>query len=252
MMYEGHQHGAGHAGPREMGSRHGHGRHGGRGHGNVEAHGEHAPAFPWAAEAWGGRMEASAEAGGRGQHGPSEGHHGRHGGDPFGRGWHEFGGGRGRGHGRPERPLEQGDLRWLVLDLIAEQPRHGYEIIKAIEDLTDGQYAPSPGVVYPTLTYLEETGLIVGETQGNKKLYTITDEGRAALEANADALQAVRSRIEGARARSCGPLAPEVMRALGNLRAALQVRVSKGELTPESLARITATLDRAAAEIEQS
>ena len=160
--------------------------------------------------------------------------------------------GFGGGPGRPERPLEQGDLRWLVLDLIAAQPRHGYEIIKAIEDMLNGHYAPSPGVVYPTLTYLEETGLIVSEAQATKKLYSITDEGRAALEANAEAVRAVRDRIGAARLRFGGPPAPEMIRALDNLRRAIQVRLAKGELSAESLAKVTAALDRAAGEIERS
>lgn len=163
---------------------------------------------------------------------------------------HEFG--FGRGHGRPERLLGQGDLRWLVLDLIAAQPRHGYEIIKAIEDEMNGNYTPSPGVIYPTLTYLEETGMVASETQGTKKLYSLTEEGRISLQENAPAVEAVRARISEARARFGGPPAPELMRAMGNLRAALQVRLSKGEMTPESLATITAAIDRAASEIERS
>ena len=162
------------------------------------------------------------------------------------------GGHHGRGRGRSERPLEQGDLRWLVLDLIASQPRHGYEIIKAIEDMLNGQYIPSPGVIYPTLTYLEETGLISSEANATKKLYTITNEGRVALDANSASVQAVRERIEAARIRFGGPPAPEMIRAMYNLRVAIQVRLSKGELTPESLAKVTAALDRAAGEVERS
>ncbi|MCW3096096.1 MAG: transcriptional regulator, PadR-like family [Chthonomonadaceae bacterium] len=162
------------------------------------------------------------------------------------------GGGFGGGPGRPERLLEQGDLRWLVLDLISSQARHGYEIIKAIEDLLNGHYSPSPGVIYPTLTYLEETGLIAGEAQGAKKLYSITEEGRTALAANAAAVQAIRTRIDAIRTRFGVASAPELMRAIGNLRNALQVRLTKGPLSPESLSVVTAALDRAAAEIERS
>jgi len=114
------------------------------------------------------------------------------GGGPHGRGPQPFDFGRGRGPGRPERPLEQGDLRWLVLDLIAAQPRHGYEIIRAIEDMMNGHYTPSPGVIYPTLTFLEETGLISSEAQATKKLYTLTEEGRIALEANAAEVQSAQ------------------------------------------------------------
>lgn len=173
------------------------------------------------------------------------------GGPDRGRGRHEFGFERGRGRGH-ERPFEQGDLRWLVLLLIAAQPRHGYEIIKEIEDKMNGYYSPSPGVIYPTLTFLEETGLIISEAQAAKKLYSITDEGRASLEANAATIQSIRERIESIRARFGAPPAPEMMRAMDNLRTAIQVRLSKGELSPESLAIVTAALDRAAGEIERS
>ncbi len=169
---------------------------------------------------------------------------------PHGRDRRDLGFGRGRG--RPERPFEQGDLRLLVLDLIAEAPRHGYEIIRAIEDMTNGQYTPSPGIVYPTLTFLEETGLIEGETQGSKKLYRLTDEGRAARETNASAIGAMRGRLDAFRERFGAPAAPEMMRAMHNLRAAISLRLAKGELSPESLATVTAALDRAAGEIERS
>lgn len=179
-----------------------------------------------------------------------------------GRGWrphghrHErmFGRGFGgpRGPGRPGRPLGQGDLRWLVLDLIAAQPRHGYEIIKAIEDALNGHYTPSPGVIYPTLTLLEETGLISGEAQGAKKLYSLTEEGRAEVQSHSAEIRAVYERLAEARARFGGAPPPELFRAMDNLRAALQVRLAKGELSPEALRALTAAIDRAAAEIEHS
>ena len=169
-----------------------------------------------------------------------------------------FGGRRLRlGVRRAARPrawasLEQGDLRWLTLDLIAAQPRHGYEIIKAIEDALSGHYTPSPGVIYPTLTLLEETGLIVGEAQGSKKLYRLTDEGRTEVEAHAADIRAARSRLQEANTRFGGSPAPELIRAMNNLRAALQVRLAKGDLSTAALGVITAALDRAAAEIERS
>jgi DNA-binding PadR family transcriptional regulator len=139
-----------------------------------------------------------------------------------------------------------------VLELIAEQPRHGYEIIKAIEETMNGQYSPSPGIIYPTLTYLEETGQILSESQATKKLYSITEEGKTSLGANAEAVTAVRERIERARIMAGGPPAPEMMRAMDNLRAALRVRLSKGALPEESLRKVTEALDRAASEIERS
>lgn len=107
----------------------------------------------------------------------------------FGRGFGGRGGRDGRGFGddgdgRIGRFLMQGDLRLVVLALIEKEPRHGYEIIKHIEDLTYGFYAPSPGVIYPTLTYLEEAGYVTAEADGNKKRYAITEEGRKYLEEN--------------------------------------------------------------------
>src|ERR1700732_1731966 len=122
---------------------------------------------------------------------------GRHGHRGFGPG---FGWGRGRGPGggdmfRIGRLFAQGDLKLLALALIAEQPRHGYEIIKLIEEKTNGWYSPSPGVVYPTLTYLEEAGYLTAEVEGAKKRYAITEEGRAHLEENRDFVDAVLERL---------------------------------------------------------
>jgi DNA-binding PadR family transcriptional regulator len=118
---------------------------------------------------------------------------GRHfGGDFGGGGRHGMGGGDMM---RAGRMLAQGDLRLIALALIAEQPRYGYEIIKLLEDKTAGWYSPSPGIVYPTLTYLEEAGYVTVQTEGAKKLYTITDEGRAYLEENRAFVDAVLERL---------------------------------------------------------
>jgi DNA-binding PadR family transcriptional regulator len=96
---------------------------------------------------------------------------------------------------RAGRMLAQGDLRLIALALIAEQPRHGYEIIKVLEDKTAGWYSPSPGIVYPTLTYLEEAGYVTVQADGAKKLYSITEEGRAHLAENQDFVDAVLARL---------------------------------------------------------
>ena len=106
---------------------------------------------------------------------------------------------------RAGRMLAQGDLRLIALALIAEQPRHGYEIIKVLEDKTEGWYSPSPGIVYPTLTYLEEAGYVTAQTEGAKKLYTITAEGRAHLAENRDFVDAVLERLDavGERIGAC-------------------------------------------------
>jgi DNA-binding PadR family transcriptional regulator len=113
------------------------------------------------------------------------GHHG-HGG-PFGvrHGFMKrFGGFMGGGGFRAARMLASGDLQLIVLALLNEKPRHGYEIIKALEEHSSGVYTPSPGVVYPALTYLEEMGYAASQAEGNKKLYKITDAGKEHLEKN--------------------------------------------------------------------
>src|SRR5215467_5506783 len=110
----------------------------------------------------------------------------RHARGPFDHGQDWRGGRHGRrGSGRPGRFFDQGDLRYVLLQFISDKPRHGYELMKAIEEKFGGMYSPSPGVIYPTLTLLEELGYLRAETGGGtKKLYSITPEGAAYLEAN--------------------------------------------------------------------
>ncbi len=96
---------------------------------------------------------------------------------------------------RAGRMLAQGDLRLVALALIAEAPRHGYEIIKLVEEKTADWYSPSPGIVYPTLTFLEEAGYVTVSAEGAKKLYTITDEGRAYLDTNRELADVVLDRL---------------------------------------------------------
>lgn len=162
-----------------------------------------------------------------------------------GRGWR---GGRGmRGGGRP---FDHGELRFVILALIAEKPRHGYEIIKAIEEQFGGSYSPSPGVVYPTLTLLEEMGFATVAEQGGKKLYTITEEGQANLNANRATTEAAMGRMGEAAGRRRGP-APQLIRAMENLKLAVRLRYRSGPITEEQLNRIVAALDLAAQTIEQ-
>jgi len=92
------------------------------------------------------------------------------------------------GNFRVGRMLASGDLRLVALYFIEQQPRHGYDLIKAVEERSNGVYSPSPGIVYPALTYLEEAGFVTSATDGNKKLYTITDEGKRHLEDNREAV----------------------------------------------------------------
>ena len=179
---------------------------------------------------------------------------------------HGMGGGRhGMGGGdmmRAGRMLAQGDLRLLALALIAEQPRHGYEIIKVLEDKTEGWYAPSPGIVYPTLTYLEEAGYVTAQADGAKRLYSITAEGRTYLESNRAFVDAVLERLDavGERMRSRrsdedndgrrGPRVPRLVQAaLENLR---DVTVERLKNNGDTEAKVVEVLARAAAELKKS
>lgn len=92
------------------------------------------------------------------------------------------------GNVRVGRMLASGDLRLVALFFIEQQPRHGYDLIKAVEERSNGVYSPSPGIVYPALTYLEEAGFVTSAVDGNKKLYTITQEGKSHLEDNREAV----------------------------------------------------------------
>jgi DNA-binding PadR family transcriptional regulator len=155
--------------------------------------------------------------------------------------------------GRRGRVFDHGDLRLVILQLVAEKPRHGYELIKAIEEKLSGAYSPSPGVVYPTLTMLEELGhATVASSEGGKKLYTITEEGQAFLAANKAAVDAVFARIAETGAAHGGGQSPQIIRAIENFKLALRLRLSRGKLTDEQIRTIVAAIDHAAGEVERS
>ena len=176
---------------------------------------------------------------------------------------HGSGGRHGKGGGdfmRAGRMLAQGDLRVIVLALIAEQPRHGYDIIKQLEEKTSGWYSPSPGIVYPTLTYLEEAGHLTSRADAAKRLYAITDEGRAYLEYHRDSVDAVMSRLDyiGKKAehmrrhldeeRDWRRSPPLVKAALDNLCDVVAKRLQDD---PRSETQIVEILARAAGELRK-
>ena len=180
-------------------------------------------------------------------------------------GGHSFGGRHGSGGMGPDdlragRMLAQGDLRLIALALIAEEPRHGYEIIKLVEEKTADWYSPSPGIVYPTLTYLEEAGYVTASTEGTKKLYAITEAGRAYLEANRDVVAVVLERLAALGERvsrwrryadgergSQRTLPPLVETALGHLREIVSRRLDSDS---ETEARLVEILARTAADLQ--
>ena len=157
-----------------------------------------------------------------------------------------------RGGRRSSRVFDHGDLRLVMLALIAERPRHGYDLIKAIEDRLAGTYSPSPGVIYPTLTLLEEIGQATVSEQDGKKLYAITDEGKTWLAANQPALDGILARIEGIKEAHGGGQALQITRAVENLKMAMRLRQSTGPLTTEQIQKIAEILDAAATAIERT
>jgi DNA-binding PadR family transcriptional regulator len=172
---------------------------------------------------------------------------------------HHEGGHHHRGEGRRHggrgggRMFDHGELRLIILRLIGERPRHGYELIKAVEEMTGGAYSPSPGVVYPTLTMLEELGhATVEPREGGKKHYTITAEGAAFLEASRRQVNAAFGRVEAAREAYGGGPPPQVLRAMENLKLALRLKLSGsgGTLSEERIRAMAAAIDAAAVAVE--
>ncbi|PXW92282.1 PadR family transcriptional regulator [Sphaerotilus hippei] len=178
------------------------------------------------------------------------------GGGPAGPVKRHGGGHRGGGHGghggRGPRLFEQGALKLLALHLLAGQPRHGYEIIKAIEQLVGGDYSPSPGVIYPTLTYLADVGWAnATEQEGGRKQYAITPAGQEQLASQRTELAALLQRLGATRQEAGARGAPEIQRAMGNLKMALQMRFAQGTPDQALVQRVAELIDQAAVGIER-
>jgi len=201
-------------------------------------------------------------------HGGRHGHHrhhafgprgGRGGGGPFGEGGWGFGGpdaghdahGGGRG-GRARRMFDGGELRLVMLKLIADAPRHGYELIRAIEEMTGGAYAPSPGVVYPTLTLLEEMGLTAEQRSDDaKKRFAATDEGRSHLEERREDVAALFAKLEQLGSRQEQHAGSPLWRAMRNLGMAVRQRQMRGDLSDDAVHDVAAMIDEVAQKIER-
>jgi len=178
------------------------------------------------------------------------------------RGWGGFGpgdwgdwggGGRGRhGRGRGRRMFDSGELRLVLLKLIADQPRHGYDLIRAIEEMTGGAYAPSPGVVYPTLTMLQDMGLIEEQaTEGARKAFAVSAEGETHLAERQEEVDALIERLTGLGEEKKKAGGAPIGRAVGNLLSALWHRVTREDTDEDRLHEIAAILDDAAQRIER-
>ncbi|MBP2276866.1 Transcriptional regulator YqjI [compost metagenome] len=208
-------------------------------------------------------MFVFVERGGRGDRGCHPGRKGMAMGGRFGGG---FGGGFGRGHGhghgrgdgegrggpRGRRMFDGGELRLVLLKLIADEPRHGYDLIRSIEELTGGAYAPSPGVVYPTLTLLDDMDLIEArQAEGAKKLFAVTETGTAHLAENAEQVEALFARLAEVGAERARTDSASVRRAMGNLREVLIHKLRGEDVAQETLHEVVALIDEAAQKIER-
>ena len=178
----------------------------------------------------------------------------------WGSDWGTGSGGEGRGRSGPGRRgpggrgrmFGSGELRLALLGLIAEQPRHGYQLIKAIEELSGGNYAPSPGVVYPTVQLLADEELIedvVGE--GARKTYDVTEAGRKEVEERTVEFVGLVERLKDIAEESERTSAPPLKRAMGNLFHAVKNRMAAGDFDRETVHSIAEILDEAARKIER-
>jgi DNA-binding PadR family transcriptional regulator len=186
----------------------------------------------------GGWSMSGGERGGRfgGRRGPGGmggGPFGRHRGGPFG--------------GRGPRMFDPGALRLVVLGLIAEEPRHGYDIIKALEAKFQGAYSPSPGAIYPMLQMLEETDLVVSAADGNKRLYSITAQGKAYLAEHAEELSRINAQIDEVSAEGEETSLGEEVREVAK---AVFMRLRRGRFTPEQARKARDILRKARRDVE--
>lgn len=176
---------------------------------------------------------------------PRGGRYGIGGGDWFGGGERPMG-------GRRARMFDGSELRLVLLKLIADAPRHGYDLIREIEALTAGAYAPSPGVVYPTLTLLDEMGLIEEQqSDGAKKRFAATDAGRAHLSEHAEQVAAIMARLHALGAHRERVDAAPIRRAMGNLKVALGHTFGREQVSPERAHEVAAMIDELAQKVER-
>ncbi|MEX6229945.1 PadR family transcriptional regulator [Providencia hangzhouensis] len=242
--------------------RHGHGsgecchdedRHG-RGHGE-RCHGEGRHGH-----GYGERCHGEGRHGHRhGERCHGEGRHGHgHGERCHGEGRHGRGHGddnqRGRGRGKGLRRLfDHGDLHIMVLSLVAKKPSYGYEIIKDIQEASNGLYVPSPGVIYPTLTLLEEQGFLESQiVERNRKSFTITPEGSAHLAQNKEIEAVIARKLAKARDMQQGSnLAEDIEVAVSRFKALLRHKMVLKQLNEEQTRQIASIINDAVKQIEE-
>ncbi|WP_109400477.1 PadR family transcriptional regulator [Proteus sp. TJ1640] len=239
----------------EYGHGHGKGRCGGKGkhnrhqenHGEQCCHGEHSHAHE-------GRSECCHGGHDQGHEGRGECCHGEHRSDGHGKQRGRGCASRAKGQGRQlKRMFDHGDLRVLLLSMISKKPSHGYEIIREIDEASSGLYVPSPGVIYPTLTLLEEQDLLVATiAEKGRKNYSITSEGAAFLAEHQDIDANIQRKLAYARdlSQNAGGVSEEIESAVGKLKAVLRHKLVLKELSVERAGRIASILNEAVEKIE--
>ena len=177
----------------------------------------------------------------------------RRGGERMHRGGrHPMAGGRGGRGDKMHRLFEHGDLRVVLLALVDKKPSHGYELIKAIEEASSGLYVPSPGVIYPTLTLLEEQDFVTPVATGNgRKSYQITEAGKVELQQNQEMVDVIFSRLAQVNRRPEGNLAEGISDVMHRLCHILRSNMVRSDVTPEQVVRINAALMTAVEAIEK-
>lgn len=154
---------------------------------------------------------------------------------------------------RREKMLDAGEIRLLALHFLSQNPGHGYELIKQIEDLSKGEYTPSPGIIYPNLTLLEEMELIaVTDPQATRKAYRLEQKGRELLEQSQPALHDIVRRLGTLAILVHNRSLPDVDRAIRSLKTALNARLSQADIDRQTLYAIVDALDEAVKKIERS
>jgi len=152
--------------------------------------------------------------------------------------------------GGPPHRAERGEVRYLVLDAIKEQPRHGYEIMQAIGERSGGTYRPSPGVIYPTLQLLEELRHARVDEQDGRKVYAITAQGKEDLEAHREEVEDFYERSGASNWEEYAEELGDLMRHAGRMFKTFRRAMRRGRLTPSTLKKLRAVLDEALAKIE--
>jgi len=153
--------------------------------------------------------------------------------------------------GSRDRLFDAGQLRFIVLQSIAAKPSHGYDIIKALEERFGGVYSPSPGVIYPTLSLLEDQGFVEVAVIGAKKLYTITPEGNAILKENRGFIDAINARLNSLADRRGRGHYPELRKAIHDLKHVVLFRLQSGPMSSKLAHQMDAIIRRAAEEIKE-